>query len=126
MSTYGLDIVQVMEWTYPQLRLLSKQRRGRLRDDRRWELMLMTGTLSPEMWDELWYTLGGVKLGLKSPEAPDATAYQPAKGQHGVDEDGNVVAPGAALLSDIALGKAAAPPLIPIQMIDKGGNKETG
>ncbi len=125
MAAYGLNIVQAMEWTYPQLRLLARQRRHRIRDARRWELMLVTGTLGPEMWDELWYTLGGEKLGLKSPEMDDATTYQPVKGQHSVDEDGNVVASNAPLLSDIALGKAAAPPLIPIRLIDKGGNKET-
>lgn len=123
MAVYGLDIVQIMEWTYPQLRLLAKQRRYRIRDERRWSLMLVSGTLNPEMWDELWYTLGGVKLGLKSPEASEVATYQPVKGQHGVDEDGNVVAPGAPLLSDIALGKAVAPPLIPIKKIDKGGDK---
>ncbi len=120
MTAYGLNIIQVMEWTYPQLRLTTKHRHQRVRNDHRWELMLASGTLNPEMWDELWYALGGVKLGLKSPETDDpAMIYQPAKGQHTVDKDGNVVAPAAPLLSDIALGKAAAPPLIPIRVIDK-------
>lgn len=122
MAVYGLNMNQVMKWTYPQLRLTTKHRRQRIRHDQRWELMLASGTLNPEMWDELWHTLGGVKLGLKSPETGDASSvYQPTNGQHAVDKDGNVVAPGASLLSDIALGKAAAPPLIPIQVIDKGG-----
>ena len=120
MAAYGLNINQAMAWTYPQLRLTTKHRRQRVRHDQRWELMLVSGTLNPEMWDELWYALGGVKLGLKSPETDDAaTTYQPEKGQHGVDADGNVVAPGASLLSDTALGTAPAPPMIPIRVIDK-------
>ena len=111
-----------MSWTYPQLRLMGQHRRYRVRDNRRWELMLATGTLNPEMWDELWHSLGGEKLGLKSPEeSPVApTGGGPGQRSHGVDAKGNVVAPGAPLLSDIALGKASAPPLIPIKVIDKG------
>ena len=128
MATYGLDIIQVIRWTYPQLRLLARHQRNRIREDRRWQLMLATGTLSPEMWDELWYSLGGNKLGLKSPDAPagtsGGTSHPTRIGQqsHGVDESGNVVAPGAPLLSDIALGKAVAPQLIPIRVITKGAD----
>ena len=125
MATYGLDIIQVIRWTYPQLRLLARHQRNRIREDRRWQLMLATGTLSPEMWDELWYSLGGNKLGLKSPDMPAGaagTSHPTRMGQqsHGVDEEGNVLAPGAPLLSDIALGKAVAPHLIPIRVIEKG------
>lgn len=125
MTTYGLDISQVVRWTYPQLRLLARHQRNRVREDRRWQLMLATGTLSPEMWDELWYSLGGEKLGLKSSDTTTATVTtgHPTRiGQqsHGVDSEGNVVAPGAPLLSDIALGKSPAPHLIPIRVINKG------
>lgn len=126
MATYGLDIGQVMGWTFPQLRLLARHERNRVREDRRWQLMLASGTLAPEMWDELWHTLGGKKLGLKSSDSPAYMEHQPARGSHGVDEAGNVVAPGAPLLSDIALGKAHAPPLIPIRVIDKHKKENDG
>lgn len=123
MATYGRDIRDVMAWTFPQLRLLNRHRRLRRREERRWQLMLASGTLAPEMFDQLWQTLGGEKLGLKSREpAAQPTSQQPSRpGQqsHDVDAEGNVLAPGAPLLSDIAVGKARAPDLIPVRVIER-------
>ncbi len=128
MSAYGRDIKEVMEWTYPQLRLMARKRSYRDHDDRRWQLMLQTGTLDPEMWDTLWQTLGGKKIGLESPErtTPAATSQPTKIGQqsHTVDAEGNIKAPGAPLLSDIAQGKAAAPPMLNIKFIDKSKPEE--
>ena len=121
MSAYGLNIMEVMEWTYPQLRLMARKRNYRDRDDRRWQLMLQTGTLDPEMWDMLWQTLGGKKIGLESPErvTPVETSHPTKMGQqsHSMDADGNLLAPGAPLLSDIALGKSIGPSIIPIAKV---------
>lgn len=119
MAAYGLDIGQVMAWTFPQLRLLNRRQRERVRVERRWQLMLSSGTLSPEMLDSLWQSLGGEPLDVESrPETPPVTAPGSQK-SHPVDRGGNVLAPGAPLLSDIAEGKAAAPAIIPITMIAK-------
>lgn len=112
MSAYGLNVDEVLDWTLPQIRLLSEQRSLRVMDERRFALMLQTGTIPPEMWDQLWWSLGGHKLGLTSPESPgDSTVPSGKIGQqnHSVDAEGNVLAPGAPLLSDIALGKARPP-----------------
>ncbi len=112
MSAYGLNMNEVLDWTFPQIRLLSEQRSLRVMDERRFALMLQTGTLDPEMWDQLRWSLGGHKLGLTSPEPPAESTVPSGKiGQqnHSVDAEGNVLAPGAPLLSDIALGKARPP-----------------
>lgn len=112
MSAYGLNIDEVLDWTFPQIHLISEQRSLRVMDERRFALMLQTGTLPPEMWDQLWWSLGGEKLGLTNPELPaESTVPSGEIGQqkHSVDAEGNVLAPGAPLLSDIALGKARPP-----------------
>jgi hypothetical protein len=126
MAAYGLDISEVMAWTYPQLRLMRKARDQRANDERRWNLFLASGTLAPEMFDQLWQVLGGDKLNLKSPDA--ATAPQSYKaGEMTVDDEGNVVAPpGTPLLSDIATGKAMAPPLIPITKMKIAAKESDG
>lgn len=121
MASYGLNIDQVMGWTFPQLRLLNKHHRGRDREARRFQLWLASGTLAPEVLDQLWQGLGGEPLDLKSvPAEPQTTATPTKIGQqsHGVDAEGNVIADGP-LLSDIAQGKAQAPALIPITVIKK-------
>lgn len=114
MHAYGLNLDEVLAWTYPQLRLMRQYRDQRERDEKRWELMLATGTLAPEMLDTLWQSIGGEPLNIESKPVPvPATQYK--AGSLDVDENGNVVAPpGAPLLSDIAQGKATAPSMIPI------------
>ncbi len=128
MSAYGLNVDEVLDWTLPQIRLLSEQRSLRVMDERRWELMLSTGTLPPEMWDQLWWTVGGEKLGLTSPEpAAESTVPSGKIGQqnHSVDAEGNVLAPGAPLLSDIALGRARPPVgFNHLTVVDKSGAKK--
>lgn len=126
MSNYGLDISQITKWTYPQLRLLDKHRRGRERESRRWQLMVASGTLAPEMLDQLWQSVGGEALNLESQPTTTMPSASGKIGQqsHGVDRSGNVVAPAAPLLSDIALGKSVAPRLIPIKVVDKNPQEE--
>lgn len=127
MAAYGLDIGQITAWTYPQLRLLDRQRRLRERQERRWQLMLAAGTLPPESFDSLWEGLGGAPLkrtaAASAPAEPQARA-EFGKQSHAVDADGNVVAPpGTPLLSDIALGKARPPTLIPIKVVGEEDRK---
>jgi hypothetical protein len=117
MAAYGRDIGEVMGWTFPQLRLLNKHHRARDREARRFQLWLASGTLAPEMLDQLWQGLGGEPLDLKSAPAARPAAATTESG-HDVDSEGNVLADGP-LLSDIALGKAHAPALIPITVIKK-------
>ena len=127
MSAYGLDITQIMGWTFPQLLLLNRQRKQRERQERRFQLMLVSGTLPPPMFNQLWQSLGGEPIDLDAVTPPETPAPVSASGDrqaHGVDAKGNVVAPGAPLLSDIALGKAAAPPLIPITTVGKKKENE--
>lgn len=123
MSAYGLDIVQILGWTFPQLLLLNRRRKQRERHERRFQLMLAAGSLSPQMFDQLWQGLGGEPIDLDAVKstAPTETAAptQIGRQSHEVDSKGNVVARHAPLLSDIALGKASAPQLIPIKVIDK-------
>lgn len=121
MAAYGRDIGEVMGWTFPQLRLLNKHHRGRDREARRFQLWLASGTLAPEVLDQLWQSLGGEPLNLKSEPVAQSVAAPTGSSQqsHGVDAEGNVVAPGAPLLSDIALGKVQPPALIPITVIKK-------
>ncbi len=123
MSAYGLDISQILGWTFPQLLLLNRRRKQRERHERRFQLMLAAGSLSPQMFDGLWQSLGGEPVDLDAVEstAPVEAATPTSIGRqaHTVDSKGNVLARGAPLLSDIALGKTAAPPLIQITKIDK-------
>lgn len=129
MSAYGLDIPQILGWTFPQLLLLNRRRKERERNERRFQLMLAAGSLAPKMFDSLWQGLGGEPIDLKAvetPENPTPATVSNKVGQqsHGVDTQGNIVAPTAPLLSDIALGKAAAPTLIPITKVEKDKNKD--
>ena len=123
MASYGLDISQVLGWTFPQLLLLNRRRAQRERQGLRFQLMLAAGTLPLAAVNHLWQGLGGEPIDVVAVEAGTAPASSsPGKiGQqsHGVDSKGNVVAEHAPLLSDIALGKAQAPWLIPIHKIDK-------
>lgn len=134
MSAYGLDIGQILGWTFPQLLLLNRRRKQRERHERRFQLMLVAGTLPPAMFDQLWQGLGGEPIDLdavpESTPVETATPTQVGRQSHAVDAKGNVVARGAPLLSDIALGKAAPPFMLgqpfPITMIDKKKeNKES-
>lgn len=128
MSAYGLDISQILGWTFPQLLLLNRRRKQRERHERRFQLMLAAGSLSPQMFDQLWQGLGGEPIDLDAvPSAVPAEAAAPTRiGQqsHSVDAKGNILASAAPLLSDIALGKAASPPLIRITKIDKSKENE--
>lgn len=123
MASYGLDISQVLGWTFPQLLLLNRRRKQRERQGLRFQLMLAAGTLPLAAVNHLWQGLGGEPIDVAAVEAGTAPASStPDKiGQqsHGVDSQGNVVARHAPLLSDIALGKAQAHWLIPIHKIDK-------
>lgn len=123
MSTYGMDISQILCWTFPQLLLLNRRRKQRERHGHRFQLMLAAGTLSPEMFDQLWQSLGGEPIDLdevaSTPNQVVPTTTVIGRQTHPVDSKGNVLARGTPLLSDIALGKSAAPPLIPITKIDK-------
>ncbi len=128
MSTYGLDISQILGWTFPQLLLLNRRRKQRERHERRFQLMLAAGSLSSQMFDQLWQGLGGepIDLDAVSSAVPVEAAAPTHIGQqsHSVDAKGNVLASAAPLLSDIALGKASAPPLIRITKIDKSRENE--
>jgi hypothetical protein len=126
MVAYGQDIPQIMVWTMPQLRLLARYRDIRERNERRWQLALASGTMSEEAAETLWEQLsddeGGEYSGVVSSDATGGTGS--GHRSRPVDAKGNVVARGAPLLSDIALGKAVAPDLIPITFIDKSKQKD--
>ncbi len=131
MTAYGRDIPHVMAWTMPQLRLLARYRDIRERNERKWQLMLASGMMSEEASSELWAQLegdGDDNEGEYTVVAQGGTTGSGASGGnqrgHGVDSHGNVISKGAPLLSDIAMGKARAPQLIPIRVIDKS-EKET-
>lgn len=129
MATYGLDISQILGWTFPQLLLLNRRRKQRERNERRFQLMLTAGTMPPRMFDQLWQSLGGEAIDLESIEStePVESAAAPTKigrQSHNVDSKGNVIARVAPLLSDIALGKATAPPLIPVTIIEARKSEE--
>lgn len=128
MHAYGLDINQAMAWTYPQLKLMLRYQGLRARDEQRWQLVLASGMMSQEGFDTFWDALGGKPIEHVSGGTSTSTASSGKMGQqsHGVDAHGNVVARGAPLLSDIALGKAMPPHLIPIKVIDKSETKEDG
>ncbi len=123
MTAYGRDIPHVMAWTMPQLRLLAHYRDIRERNERRWQLSLAIGSQSEEGAESLYEQLDG---GANDEEGEYTVVAQggtsgssggSGKG-HRVDSKGNVKAQGP-LLSDIALGKARPPQLIPIRVIDK-------
>lgn len=119
MSTYGLDISQVLAWTYPQIRHMRINQFERERVERMWELTLSAGTMGEEMFDSLYEGLMGHERKGKMLQSADGSSNssQPSaevisSGSHGVDSKGNVIASGAPLLSDIAQGKAMAPQLL--------------
>lgn len=120
MAAYSRDIPQVMAWTMPQLRLLARYRDMRERNERRWQLTLSSGMMSQEAAEALWAQLDGDDVQIVSVDGQGSTGGR----SHAVDAKGNVRAPGAPLLSDIALGKAVAPRLIPIKVVDKSAPKE--
>lgn len=130
MAAYGLDISQILGWTFPQLLLFNRRRKQRERHERRFQLMLVSGTLPPKTFDGLWQSLGGVPIDLDAVASatPDPAPTPTASGRqaHGVDAKGNVLAPGAPLLSDIALGKVPAPLVLgrPFPITTVGRNKE--
>ncbi len=133
MTAYGRDIPHVMAWTMPQLRMLARYRDIRERVERKWQLMLASGMMSEETSSALWAQLDDGdedNEGEYSVVAPGGTTSSSASGSsqrgHGVDSHGNVMARGAPLLSDIAQGKAHAPQLIPVRVIDKSAKEEDG
>lgn len=124
MAAYNRDISQVVAWTMPQLRLLARYRDMRERNERRWQLALASGMLSQEAAETLWAQLEesdaeGGPYGGVVPGGTTSSSGAAGHLSHAVDSHGNVRAPSAPLLSDIALGKAVAPQLIPITIIDK-------
>ncbi len=132
MTAYGRDIPHVMAWTLPQLRLLARYRSIRERDERKWQLMLASGMMSPEVSEELWAQLDdgdeadpGKYTVIAQGGSTDSASGNGQRG-HGVDSHGNVIAQNAPLLSDIAMGKARAPQLIPVRVIDKGEKEKDG
>lgn len=127
MAAYSQDIPQVMAWTMPQLRLLARYRDIRERYERKWQLALAGGMMSQEAAEALWAQLedddeDGEYSGVVS--SGTTSSVGGSQRSHAVDAKGNVIARGAPLLSDIALGKAVAPQLIPITVIDKGKQKD--
>lgn len=127
MTAYGLDIPDIVAWTMPQLRMLARYRDIRERNERKWQLSLAIGAQSEEGAESLYDQLGGVDNDEDGEYTVIAQGGSSAGGSsrqsHRVDSKGNVVAPGASLLSDIALGKARPPQLIPIRVIDKSTPK---
>ena len=132
MTAYGRDIPHVMAWTMPQLRLLSHYRDIRERNERKWQLMLASGMMSEEASSELWAQLEGDdsdndgEYTVVAQGGYSGSAGGTGSRGHGVDSHGNVMAKGAPLLSDIAMGKARAPQLIPIRVIDKSTKEQDG
>ena len=132
MTAYGRDIPHVMAWTMPQLRLLARYRDIRERNERKWQLMLASGMMSEEASEELWAQFegdGGDNEGeytVVAQGGSSSSAGGTRSRGHGVDSHGNVMAKGAPLLSDIAMGKARAPQLIPIRVIDKSMKEQDG
>lgn len=121
MAAYGQSIPQVMAWTLPQFKLLSRYRDLRDRNTRKWQLVLSAGMMSEEAVETLWSQLEGDDIEFLPSGGSGSTTSSTAglgKQSHAIDSKGNVIARGAPLLSDIALGKARAPRLIPIRVID--------
>lgn len=121
MAAYGQSIPQVMAWTLPQFKLLSRYRDLRDRNTRKWQLVLAAGMMSEEAVETLWSQLEGDDIEFLPSGGSGSTTSSTAglgKQSHAIDSKGNVIARGAPLLSDIALGKARAPRLIPIRVID--------
>ncbi len=123
MAAYGRDIREVVQWTMPQLRMMARYRDIRERGDRRWNLILSADSMSEESFESLWAQLEGDDIQVTSSGSAGGGATGDGK-SHSVDSKGNVIARGAPLLSDIALGKAVAPPMIPIMQIDKSKEED--
>lgn len=124
MAAYNRDIHQVMAWSMPQLRLLARYRDARERNERRWQLTLASGSMSQEAAETLWAQLDGDDVQFVSSGGQTGEATGSRSASHAVDAQGNVRSPGAPLLSDIALGKAVAPRMIPIKITQKSALKE--
>ncbi len=132
MTAYGRDIPEIVAWTMPQLRMLSRYRDIRERNERRWQLSLAIGAQSQEGAESLYEQLDGsasdeegeyTVVAQGGTSGSSGSSDGSGKG-HRVDSKGNVKAQGAPLLSDIAMGKARAPQLIPIRVINKSAPKE--
>lgn len=116
MSEYGLDISQIVSWTYPQLRLVQQARDARQKHEKVWQIILASGSLGEEGVDTLIEGVTGKAPPEREPRAEKAQEV-PHTLDHGVDSQGNVKAAGAPLLSDIALGKANIPGALGNQII---------
>ena len=114
MSEYGLDISQVLAWTYPQIRLMRINQIEREKAERMWELVLAAGSMNEELFNDLYEGLTGKERSGKMLQSAEQQpkAEMISGSAHGVDADGNVVAHGAPLLSNIALGTERAPNLL--------------
>jgi hypothetical protein len=125
MVAYGLNISQVMAWSMPQLRLLARYRDMRERNDRRWQLALASGTMAEEAAETLWAQLAGDDVQMAS-SGGSTQSTSSSRQSHMVDSKGNVIARGAPLLSDIALGKVPAPLVLgrPFPITTVGRNKQ--
>lgn len=132
MTAYGRDIPHVMAWTMPQLRLVARYRDIRERNERKWQLTLASGMMSQEASEELWAQLDGDdgdnegKYTVVAQGSSTGNAGGSSQRGHRVDSHGNVISSGAPLLSDIAVGKARAPQLIPVRVIDKSEKEKDG
>ncbi len=127
MFAYGLDIQDIMAWTYPQLLLLQKTRNVRVKQNRLFELYIASGTLSEDGFDDLFKAISGKEPNRSNRESQPkqpARSSQEITRDHNVDKAGNVLAAGAPLLSDIAKGKAMVPSALGSQIIQvkKGNN----
>ena len=125
MTAYGRDIPHIMAWTMPQLRLLSRYRDIRQRNERKWQLMLASGMMAQEASEELWAQLEDGhedetgEYTVVAQGGSTSSAGGNSSRNHRVDSHGNVISRSAPLLSDIAMGKARAPQLIPVRVINK-------
>ncbi len=117
MSEYGLDISQIVAWTYPQLKLVQKVRDVRQKQERMWNVMLNAGSLGEEGVDVLVESITGKERPVREhKETSSSIEAQSQTLDHGVDSVGNVKSSGP-LLSDIALGKANIPGVLGNQII---------
>ncbi len=129
MAAYGQSIPQVMAWTLPQFKLMARYRDIRERSERKWQLVLSAGMMSEEAVETLWAQLEGDEIEFLPSGGSGSTTSSTAgigKQSHAIDSKGNVIARGAPLLSDIALGKSRAPRLIPINVIDHAQDAKDG
>jgi hypothetical protein len=118
MSEYGLDIIQIVAWTYPQLKLLQKARDYRQKQNKLWDVIVNSGSLGEEAVDSLVEHITGKEAPPRKKREDQGTAVPVSHTlDHGVDSEGNVKASGAPLLGDIALGKANIPGALGEQIV---------